>query len=112
VLYTEPVREDVAFLPSPEALKRKVIVKAKKRAAAERADESESEEEQEAERIAVDMKADIKQVRALRLLMRQLWRFPFCGMLGCEAVLSGPLFQTGWRHIPEAPLICFLKWMD
>jgi hypothetical protein len=67
MLYTEPVSEDMAFLPSPEALKRKIIVKAKKQAAAEKADESESEEEQEAEKIAVDMKADIKQVRGLKL---------------------------------------------
>jgi hypothetical protein len=62
MLYTEPVQEDMETLPSPEALKRKIIVKAKKQAAAEKASESESEEEEEAERIAVDMKADIHQV--------------------------------------------------
>jgi hypothetical protein len=66
-LYTEPVGEGMALLPSPEALKRKIIVKAKKQPAAEKADESESEEEEEAEKIAVDMKADIKQVRGLKL---------------------------------------------
>lgn len=61
MLYTEPVKEDMEFLPSPEALKRKIIVKAKKKGPAEKENESESEEEQEAEKIAVDMKADIKQ---------------------------------------------------
>jgi hypothetical protein len=67
MLYTEPVKEDMESLPSPEALKRKIIVKAKKKAPAEKANESESEEEEEAEKIAVDMKADIQQVRDLRL---------------------------------------------
>jgi hypothetical protein len=62
VLYTEPVAEDMSFLPSPEALKRKIIVKAKKQAPAEKANESESEEEEEAEKVAIDMKANIQQV--------------------------------------------------
>ncbi|PNF34726.1 hypothetical protein B7P43_G05494 [Cryptotermes secundus] len=61
MLYTESVKEDMEFLPSPEALKRKIIVKAKKKAPAEKANESESEEEEEAEKIAVELKADIQQ---------------------------------------------------
>lgn len=52
----------MSFLPSPEALKRKIIVKAKKQAPAEKANESESEEEEEAEKVAIDMKANIQQV--------------------------------------------------
>jgi hypothetical protein len=67
MLYTEPVKEDMEFLPSPLALKRKIIVKAKKQAPAEKESESESEEEEEAEKIAVDMRANIQQVRYLRL---------------------------------------------
>ena len=62
MLYTKPVSEDMTVLPSPESLKRKVIVKAKKQAPAEKEIESESEEEEEAGKIAVDMKANIQEV--------------------------------------------------
>jgi hypothetical protein len=62
MLYTEPVSVDMTVLPSPESLKRKVIVKAKKQPPAEKENESESEEEEEAEKVAVDMKANIREV--------------------------------------------------
>lgn len=61
MLYTEPVSVDMTVLPSPESLKRKVIVKAKKQPPAEKENESESEEEEEAEKVAVDMKANIRE---------------------------------------------------
>jgi hypothetical protein len=61
MLYTEPVAEDMLLLPSPKALKRKIIVKAKKQAPAEKEDESESEEEEEAKKEEV-MKANVQQV--------------------------------------------------
>lgn len=62
MLYTEPVSEDMLFLPSPEALKKKIIVKAKKEAPAEKDSDSESEEEQEAIKVALNMKSYNQQV--------------------------------------------------
>jgi hypothetical protein len=62
MLYTVPVSEDMTVLPSPESLKRKIIVKAKKQPPSEKENESESEEEEEAKKVAVDMKANIHEV--------------------------------------------------
>jgi hypothetical protein len=62
MLYTQPISEDMTFLPSPESLKRKVIVKAKKQPPSEKENESESEEEEEAGKVAADMKANIREV--------------------------------------------------
>ncbi|XP_021921017.1 1-phosphatidylinositol 4,5-bisphosphate phosphodiesterase eta-2-like isoform X2 [Zootermopsis nevadensis] len=65
MLYTEPVSEDMLFLPSPEALKKKIIVKAKKEAPAEKDSESESEEEQEAIKVALNMKSYNQQTKVV-----------------------------------------------
>jgi hypothetical protein len=62
MLYTQPVKEDMAFLPSPEDLKKKIIVKAKKKASADKTNESESKEEEEAENVGVNIKANDHQV--------------------------------------------------
>ncbi|KAJ4448618.1 hypothetical protein ANN_00008 [Periplaneta americana] len=59
MLYTEAVTEDMPFLPSPEALKRKVIVKAKKLSA--KPNESESDDEEDADRPGMDVKANASQ---------------------------------------------------
>ncbi|GFG35396.1 hypothetical protein Cfor_10126 [Coptotermes formosanus] len=61
MLYTQPISEDMTFLPSPESLKRKIIVKAKKQPPSEKENESESEEEEEAGKVAADMKANIRE---------------------------------------------------
>jgi hypothetical protein len=62
MLYTVPVSEQMTVLPSPASLKRKIIVKAKKQPPAEKENESESEEEEEVGKVAVEMKANIREV--------------------------------------------------
>jgi hypothetical protein len=62
MLYTEPVSESMAVLPSPASLKRKIVVKAKKQPPAEKDSDSESEAEEEAGKVAAVLKANIREV--------------------------------------------------
>lgn len=91
------------MLPSPESLKRKVIVKAKKQAPAEKEIESESEEEEEAGKIAVDMKANIQEVPYKIILESEVLLYFVYHCCSIEKVSAEFFCNVGtfWYHISE-----------